>query len=68
MTARTHFFALDDPYSAHLYCGAFREGDCWTALPHGVTCPDCRHRLRVAAEGADGSPAERTAVADPHAP
>ncbi len=66
MTARTHFFVLDDPYSAHLYCGAFREGDCWTALPQGVTCPECRRRLEEALDG--GVALREPHGADQHAP
>lgn len=49
MTARIHFFALVDPYLAHLFCGDFREGDGWTALPQGVTCSECRRRVEASA-------------------
>jgi hypothetical protein len=45
MTALIHFFALADTYSTWLFCGDFREGDGWTALPHGVTCPECKRRV-----------------------
>jgi hypothetical protein len=47
MTARIHFFALADPYLAHLFCGDFREGDGWTAVPQGVTCAECRRRVEA---------------------
>ncbi len=45
MTSLIHFFALADSYSTGLFCGEFREGDGWTALPQGVTCPECRRRV-----------------------
>jgi len=47
MTPRIHFFALADPYSTWLFCGDFHDGDGWTALPRGVTCPDCQQRLEA---------------------
>jgi hypothetical protein len=40
-----HFFALAGTYSTWLFCGQFREGDGWTALPQGVSCPECRRRV-----------------------
>jgi hypothetical protein len=49
MEPRIHFFALDPSYPERQFCGDFREGDGWTALPQGVTCPDCEFRLRAAA-------------------
>jgi hypothetical protein len=45
MTPLIHFFALADTYSTWLFCGDFREGDGWTALPNGVTCPECKRRV-----------------------
>lgn len=45
MAPQIHFFALADTYSTWLFCGDFREGDGWTALPQGVTCPECRRRV-----------------------
>ncbi len=64
MIARIHFFALVDTYSTLLFCGDFREGDGWTALPQGVTCPECKQRLEAFA--ASRRPAE--APAEQHAP
>jgi hypothetical protein len=49
MEPRVHFFALDPSYPEQQFCGDFREGDGWTALPQGVTCPECEFRLRAAA-------------------
>jgi hypothetical protein len=49
MPPRIHFFALADSYPALLFCGDFRDGDGWTALPHGVTCPECKRRVEAMA-------------------
>ncbi len=51
-----HFFPLAAS-PPRLYCGAWAEGDAWTALPVAVTCPECA-RL-VAAELADARRAEK---------
>jgi hypothetical protein len=47
MAPRIHFFALDPAYEARQFCGDFKDGDGWTALPHGVTCEECALRLRA---------------------
>lgn len=64
MTSLIHFFALADTYSTWLFCGDFREGDGWTALPQGVTCPECKRRVEAFVESRRSS-AERAAE---HAP
>jgi len=60
MPPRIHFFALADAYPTLLFCGDFRDGDGWTALPHGVTCPECKRRVDAVA-GQRPVPAEQAA-------
>jgi hypothetical protein len=52
-----HFFPLAAMYSGSLFCGDFRDGDGWTALPKGVTCSECLRRVgafTMAPEAASG--------------
>lgn len=53
-----HFFPVT-ALPPRLYCGGWRDGDAWTALPVAVTCPECGKLLRaeLAAARTSGDPA-----------
>ncbi len=46
-----HFFPVT-ALPPRLYCGGWREGDAWTALPLAVTCPECGRRVRAELDAA----------------